>query len=66
MSNDFIRLYKSNVRKYRNFINRSINHSILYCSNDMMMAMDFNRSENLELSLYSQGFRSTEKDYTNE
>lgn len=26
-----------------------------------MMAMDFNRSENLELSLYSQGFRSTEK-----
>lgn len=28
----------------------------------MMMAMDFNRSEKLELSLYSQGFRSTEKD----
>jgi hypothetical protein len=26
-----------------------------------MMAMDFNRSEKLELSLYSQGFRSTEK-----
>ena len=66
MSNDFVRLYKSNVRVYRNLINRSINHSILYCSNDMMMAMDFNRSEKLELSLYSQGFRSTEKDYTNE
>jgi len=32
----------------------------------MIMAMDFNRSEKLELSLYSQGFRSTEKDYTNE
>ena len=62
MSNDFIRLYNSKVRKYLNFINRSI----LYCSNDMMMAMDFNRSEKLELSLYSQGFRSTEKDYTNE
>jgi len=31
-----------------------------------MMAMDFNRSEKLELSLYSQDFRSTEKDYTNE
>ena len=65
MSNDFIRflrLYKPKVGKYLNFIN----HSILYCSNDMMMAMDFNRSEKLELSLYSQGFRSTEKDYTNE
>jgi hypothetical protein len=31
-----------------------------------MMAINFNRSEKLELSLYSQGFRSTEKDYTNE
>jgi hypothetical protein len=32
----------------------------------MMMAINFNRSEKLELGLYSQGFRSTEKDYTNE
>jgi hypothetical protein len=31
-----------------------------------MMAMDFNRSEKLELSLYSQGFPIYRKDYTNE